>query len=84
MDTDTAEKYILKGLQTLNDLDFSSSFLQWGMVLDIYGKQIDGFNWYIKFGIEQDEADQDRLSEVSFHPIEDDLKLASGKTLLKG
>ena len=84
MDATNAEKYILDGLLTLNDSDFSSSAFMWDMVVDIYGKQIDGFDWYIKFSIEQDESGLDRLSEISFHPIEDDLKLANGKTLFKG
>ena len=35
-----------------------------------------GYNWYVKFTIEESELDQ-----ISFHPCEKDMTLANGRTL---
>lgn len=84
LDEAEVENYILNGIIKLKASDFASSSIQWGLVCDIYGKNIDGINWYIKFAIEKDEIDgQDSLSEISFHPLEDDLKLNSQAILKK-
>lgn len=77
-----AESFIVTGILDLNPNDFSSQSYQWESVLDIYGKRISGINWYIKFFVEQDDDGAECVSEVSFHPLEEDLKLES-KVLLK-
>ena len=84
MNRNAAEEYILNHIKKLAAQDFAERIMQWDIILDVYGKLIDGLNWYIKFGIEQDENAENSLSEVSFHPIQDDLKLADGKILKKG
>lgn len=78
-----AEDYVLNGILALTTDDFSSTAMQWTLVCDVYGKNIDGKAWYIKFAVEKDENGADNLSEISFHPIEKDLKLQSG-IVLKG
>ncbi|MBL7543790.1 MAG: hypothetical protein JNL11_08235 [Bdellovibrionaceae bacterium] len=82
-DRTQAEYYILSEILNLTDSDFHNRAAQWGEVLDIYGKRIDGINWYIKFFIEKDENGQDSLSEVSFHPLVEDMVLANGTKLKK-
>lgn len=76
-----AEDFVLSNLLKLTDGDFAESILQWNMVCDIYGKMFCNINWYIKFAVEKDENGDDNLSEISFHPLEDDLKLLSGVML---
>jgi len=78
-----AEQYILTEILNLTSADYHNRVVHWGEVLDVYGKRIDGINWYIKFFIEKDENGQDCLSEVSFHPLEEDMVLANGTKLKK-
>lgn len=82
-DRNQAEHYILSEILNLTDSDYYNRVVHWGEVLDIYGKRIDGINWYIKFFIEKDENAQDSLSEVSFHPLVEDMVLANGTKLKK-
>lgn len=79
-----AQKYILSNIQGLSTNDFSASHYNssWKIVWDVYGKQIDGINWYIKFFVEPDSDGQDYLAEVSFHPLEEKLKLENGEVLI--
>lgn len=81
LDDSSAERYILSNLLKLVDSDYAGKNIQWNLLCDVYGKSFDGISWYIKFAIEKDENGADNLSEISFHPLEKDLKLCSGLTL---
>ena len=80
---DEIEKFIINGILTLIDIDFVETRMLWDLICDVYGKNINNINWYIKFAVEADENGTHWLSEISFHPIEKDLKLQSGIVLKK-
>lgn len=80
-----AEEFIYNGILKLDSNCFSETKLQWDNppdLVDVYGLQLDNENWYVKFSIGQDENGE-YLDEISFHPLEKDMKLANGK-ILKG
>lgn len=89
-----AEDFIEAGLLGLTDGDFCERnwLSDWGLsgqVMDVYGKSIDGYSWYIKFYIEYEENEETDgkdgwLYNVSFHPPDRDMKLACGTTIKKG
>jgi hypothetical protein len=72
-----AEAIILDGILKLESGDFSRRIAMWGSVADEYGlESYLGYNWYIKFMVEDGELDQ-----ISFHPCEQDMSLANGRTI---
>lgn len=73
-----AEKIILDGILKLEESGFGRQALQLDVVVvDIYGlESYLGYDWYVKFLIEDGTLD-----EISFHPLERDLKLADGRNL---
>lgn len=84
MNLSEASDFIISEILKLNGTDFSTQQYAtgWNLVWDIYGKQISGINWFIKFFVEPDQTTGlDYLAEVSFHPLERDLKLESGVVL---
>ena len=71
---------ILSGILKLSPNNFCRQHYQWGDVYDIYGlENYYSKNWFIKFLIN----DAGVLEEVSFHPCEENLALASGKVIVK-
>ena len=73
-----AENIIFDGIIKLEESNFCQRVSLWGDVADEYGlESYLGYNWYIKFMIGND----DDLEEISFHPCEKDMTLASGKNL---
>ena len=83
-DVGEAESVIVKGLLRLQPDDFHKRVLivKWdNVVADEYGlENYLGHNWYIKFLVEDDGGEK-VLNEVSFHPTEDEMRLADGRTL---
>lgn len=76
-----AESIILDGLMTLESADFCRSHLQWESIVDEYGlENYLGFNWYIKFTLDDEEGIKS-LEQISFHPLEKEMKLADGRNL---
>ncbi len=75
-----AESFIYEGIKQLTNSCFCRRIHQWGIVADEYGLFFMKINWYIKFAIEEDE-DGKFLNEISFHPLEKNMKLANGKIL---
>ena len=89
---DEAEEFIVSGLLGLEPKDFCERkwISDWGMrgqLMDVYGKQIVGKPWFIKFYIEYSE-DKDTLEksgwlfDVSFHAPDYDMNLADGITVI--
>lgn len=75
-----AETTILDGLLKLKDSDFCRSNMQWNTFVDEYGlENYLGINWYIKFTIEQNGVET--LEQISFHPLEKNMRLADGRQL---
>lgn len=73
-----AENIIFAGILKLEESNFSQRVSLWGEVADEYGlESYLGHNWYIKFMI----GNEGDLEEISFHPCEKDMTLASGKNL---
>jgi hypothetical protein len=50
-------------------------------IVDEYGLKYDGVPWFIKFALNNDQEEL-RLDEISFHPLKEDMKRAN-KTILK-
>jgi hypothetical protein len=74
-----AERIVLEGILKLEPEDFARQALQWEVVTDIYGlANYLGENWYVKFAVETEPA---CLEEISFHPLEEDLRLKDGRIL---
>lgn len=75
---------IASGLIRLAEDGFCNTELQRGIVVDIYC--LENFyseNWYVKFSICRSESELPYLEEVSFHPLEKNIKLANGRTVSK-
>ncbi len=88
---DDAETFIIDGLLNLESIAFCERkwMSEWEQVVDIYGKVIDDYPWFIKFYIEYEEdgsAGESKacLCNVSFHPPDRDITLANGKCIEKG
>ena len=80
-DEQKAEEMILAGLCLLEPGDFSSRVMQWDMLCDVYGlENSEGHKWYVKFALSQDDS-LPVLEQISFHPLEKDLKVADGRYL---
>jgi hypothetical protein len=79
-----AESIILKGILKLDDSDFHRRVLMvnWANeIADEYGLEgYQGHNWYIKLLVE-DDANGRVVNEISFHPTEDEMRLANGRVL---
>lgn len=77
-----AEDVVLRGILQLNPSDFARTVtLKWGGVADEYGLEgYYGHNWYVKFAVDNEDGVR-VLNEISFHPIEQALKLTDGKVL---
>ncbi|MCX6109013.1 MAG: hypothetical protein NTZ90_05340 [Proteobacteria bacterium] len=79
-----AESIILNGILKLDDNDFHRRVLMvnWANeIADEYGLEgYHGHNWYIKLLVE-DEANGRVVNEISFHPTEDEMRLANGRML---
>ena len=79
-----AESIILNGILKLGDNDFHRRVLMvnWANeIADEYGLEgYHGHNWYIKLLVE-DEANGRVVNEISFHPTEDEMRLANGRVL---
>lgn len=73
-----AENIIFDGILKLEESNFSQRVSLWGDIADEYGLgNYLGHNWYVKFMLGSDGD----LEEISFHPCERDMALASGKNL---
>jgi hypothetical protein len=77
-----ANRKIATGLLSLEGKDFSERKLQWSEVFDVYGLEAyEGHNWYVKFCIAVEDGGVEYVEEVSFHPLEQVMVLADGRTL---
>ena len=75
-----ATQKIATGLLTLSEGDFSERVWQWNDVYDAYGlENYEGHNWYIKYCVVTEEGKY--IEQVSFHPVQRELKLPDGRTL---
>jgi hypothetical protein len=77
---DEAIILIHKGINQLSNEDFCKRIIMWGdstCIADEYGTEFADHNWYVKLMIEDDCPDQ-----ISFHPLEKDMTLSNGKTLV--
>lgn len=80
LDIDSAPLVVANGIMTLEEKDFSRTVLQWDTLADEYGlENFKGHNWYVKFRLETNDGSF--LEEISFHPIEKELRLANGRVL---
>lgn len=68
-----AEIFMIEGINSLSEDNFSERLLMWGDVYDVYGIIINGIPWYIKFSIFKDGKNEECLYNISFHPIEKQL-----------
>jgi len=78
-----AEQLILRGILKLEVTDFHKRIWmdKWQEIMDEYGlEHYEGHNWYLKFCI-SDDGDGRFLNEVSFHPLEEDMRLPDGRVL---
>ena len=87
MNTERAQKYILHRIYDLQAHHFARTHAQqWpdpqrpAHIVDEYGMRYDGVPWFIKFHL---DSDGNLLEAISFHPLKDDLTLASGEILEK-
>jgi len=75
-----ATQKIASGLMTLTEDDFSERVWQWNDVYDSYGlESYEGHNWYVKYCLVTGNGDY--IEEVSFHPVERELRLSDGRVL---
>ncbi len=75
-----AEHWIREQLKALCDDDFYKRTPQWAIEFaDVYGKEIDGESWFIKFLIKDGE-----LESISFHPAEEEMILQTGMKIKAG
>lgn|GEM_PF-3206833 len=79
-----AEAYICYRLLELSATHFYQTEAgQWGdpkFITDQYGMRHEGIPWFIKFSKDDETG---KLDQISFHPLDRDMKLASGETLKK-
>ncbi|MNL55361.1 hypothetical protein D3C87_1787690 [compost metagenome] len=82
MTTEQAANFIKYRILELTDQNFQKSKIgQWGdstFVVDQYGMIHEGVPYFIKFNIDEES---DQLNEISFHPMERDMVLASGDVI---
>lgn len=68
-----AMQFILDGIKTLTEKNFVKTVLQWGSGADVYGLICEGYPWYVKFMIDEEE-----LQEISFHLAEKEMITIGG------
>ncbi len=83
MDPVQAQGWIRSQLMLLEETDYFNRALLWddaSCIGDVYGKNIEEDNWYIKFWI--DEFGE--LDSISFHPAEWPMTLQTGVNVEEG
>ncbi len=79
-DLKEAKKFILTGMLKLEEGDFACRGVQWNTTMDTYGlENYQEHNWYVKFSI--CDEDGGYIEQVSFHPVEQVLRLQNGRVL---
>lgn len=87
-----ARDYVFTSILQLTPKDFFRTLgyrfgaLNQFIVVDEYGMRKDGIPWYIKYKIDPEDKAlnlQACLDQISFHPLDKDMKLASNVTLSK-